>query len=62
MKRYFALVLTAVMLLALLAGCGPRTTDDIANRDQQTAEDSGLTIHKIGVATYNIKDAQVMMF
>ena len=62
MKRYFALVLTAVMLLALLAGCGPRTTDDISNRDQQTAEDSGLTIHKIGVATYNIKDAQVMMF
>ncbi len=62
MKKFFAFVLTAALLLSLLTGCGPRTTDDIAERDQNTAEASGLEIHKIGVATYNIKDAQVMMF
>lgn len=62
MKKYFPYVLAALMLLPLLAGCGPRTTADIANRDQETAEASGMSIHKIGVATYNIKDAQVMMF
>lgn len=62
MKRYFAFLLTAVILFSLWTGCGPRTTDSIANRDQQTAEESGLSIHKIGVATYNVKDAQVMMF
>lgn len=60
MKKCFALVLAAVLLL--FAACGPQTTSDIANRDQQTAEASGMTIHKIGVATYNIKDAQIMMF
>ncbi len=62
MKKFFAFVLTALMLLPLLAGCGPRTTGDVANRDQEAAEASGMTLHRIGVATYNVKDAQVMMF
>lgn len=62
MKRILAFALAAVLLAGLLAACGPRSAEDIANRDQRTAEDSGLTIHKIGVATYNIKDAQIMMF
>lgn len=62
MKRLTAILLTVALLCALLAGCGPRTSDDIANRDQQAAENSGLTIHKIGVATYNVKDPQIMMF
>lgn len=62
MKKNLAFALAAVLLICLLAACGPQNTSDIANRDQQTAEDSGLTIHKIGVATYNVKDAQVMMF
>lgn len=61
MKKRIALLLIAVMLLSILPGCS-FTTEDVANRDQQEAEASGLTIHKIGVATYNIKDAQVMMF
>lgn len=59
MKKYIGLLLAAVLLLAL-AGCA--TTNDVANRDQTQAEASGMTIHKIGVATYNIKDAQIMMF
>lgn len=62
MKKFLTLVFAAIVLLPLLAGCGPQTTNDIANRDQDAAEASGMTIHKIGVATYNIKDAQVMMF
>lgn len=63
MKRYVVAAAAAViMLLSLLAGCGRRTTEDIANQAQNTAEASGMTIHKIGVATYNIKDAQIMMF
>lgn len=62
MKRSIALVLVAVMLLFLLFGCAATTTADIANQDQVQAEASGMTIHKIGVATYDIKDAQIMMF
>jgi len=62
MKQYLAAVLAAVLLLSLLYGCAAQTTEDIANRDQAMAEASGMTLHKIGVATYNIKDAQVMMF
>lgn len=61
MKKYIGLLLAAVLLLAL-AGCAGETTNDVANRDQTQAEASGMTIHKIGVATYNIKDAQIMMF
>lgn len=62
MKQAIALVLTVAMLLSLFAGCAARTTEDIANQDQAEAEASGMTIHKIGVATYDIRDAQVMMF
>lgn len=60
MKRSIAFVLAAAMLLSLLFGCA--TTEDIANQDQTQAEASGMSIHKIGVATYDIKDAQIMMF
>lgn len=59
MKRFVAL---AVILLLLLIGCASRTTEEVANRDQTAAEASGMEIHKIGVATYNVKDAQIMMF
>lgn len=62
MRRYGALAAALVLSLLLLLGCGPRTTEDIANRDQSAAAASGMTIHKIGVATYNIRDAQIMMF
>lgn len=60
MKKLIACILTAALLLSLAAGCasGPTGMD----RDQQEAEGSGLTLHKIGVATYNLKDAQIMMF
>lgn len=61
MKRSMAFALAALILLSLLSGCAS-TTEDIAARDQQQAEASGLTIHKIGVATYNVQDAQIMMF
>lgn len=60
MKKYIAFLITALLLLSLVACTG--SSNDVANRDQDVAEDSGLTIHKIGVATYNVKDAQVMMF
>lgn len=59
MKKYIAFMITALLLLSLVACTG--SSNDVANRDQNVAEDSGLTIHKIGVATYNVKDAQVMM-
>ncbi len=62
MKKYIALILIAFVLIGVFIGCTTGTTEDIANRDQEEAEASGLTIHKIGVATYDIKDAQVMMF
>ena len=62
MKKYVAFALAVVMLLSLFSGCDGTTSEDIANRDQAEAEASGMTIHKIGVATYDIKDAQVMMF
>lgn len=59
MKRYLALLI-ALLLISSLTGCS--TTEAVAGRDQMEAEASGLPIHKIGVATYNVKDAQVMMF
>lgn len=62
MRRGFLHILAVAALFALLAGCVGGTTADIANRDQAEAEASGMSIHKIGVATYNIKDAQIMMF
>lgn len=62
MKKLTALILAALMLLCLFSGCGARSTEDIANQDEAQAEASGMRLHKIGVATYDIKDAQVMMF
>ena len=62
MKKIVACALAAVCLLAVLFGCSGKTTEDIANQDQLAAEASGLTLHKIGVATYDIKDAQIRMF
>ena len=44
------------------AGLRTKTTEDIANQDQLAASISGLNLHKIGVATYRIKDAQIRMF
>lgn len=61
MKRWFAWILTVLLLITALPGCS-MSTEDVANQDQVQAEASGLDLHKIGVATYNIKDAQVMMF
>ena len=60
MKKLIACILTTALLLSLAAGCTSSLTG--MDRDQQEAEDSGLTLHKIGVATYNLKDAQIMMF
>ncbi|MGM9661379.1 MAG: hypothetical protein ACI3WQ_12325 [Faecousia sp.] len=62
MKKYIAFVLMAAVLLSLFFGCTSKTTEDIANQDQLAASLSGLTLHKIGVATYDIKDAQIRMF
>lgn len=62
MKKYIAFALMAVLLLSMFYGCAPKTAEAIANQDQIQAELSGLTLHKIGVATYDIKDAQVRMF
>ena len=62
MKKIVACALAAVCLLAVLFGCAGKTTEDIANQDQLAAEASGLTLHKIGVATYDIQDAQIRMF
>lgn len=61
MKRWVAWILTVLLLVTALAGCAT-STQDVANQDQVQAEASGLVLHKIGVATYNVKDAQVMMF
>ena len=60
MKKVILLILTAALLLSLVSGCVSSLTG--INRDLQEAEDSGLTLHKIGVATYNLKDAQIIMF
>ncbi len=57
-------LIIAALLLALLPiafACGA-TSDDVADRDQIKAAASGLTIHKIGVPTYDINDSQVKMF
>ena len=62
MKKYIGFLLAVVLLFSLFSGCISGRSEDIANRDQEEAQASGLDIHKIGVATYNIKDAQVMMF
>lgn len=57
MKRLIALLL---VLLMVLAACGGKP--DAAEAEKNQAEASGLQLHKIGVATYNIQDAQVQMF
>lgn len=62
MRKIVSLIAVLAALLLLTACAAPKSTEDVANSDQQAAEASGLTIHKIGVATYNIKDAQVQMF
>ncbi|MCI7638895.1 MAG: hypothetical protein MSS60_03605, partial [Clostridiales bacterium] len=62
MKKIIACALGIFCLLAILFGCAPKTTEDIAEQDQLAASLSGLTLHKIGVATYDIKDAQIRMF
>lgn len=62
MKRVITCLLTLVLSLSLLTGCSGMSTEDISTQDQQEAADSGLESHKIGVATYNVKDAQIMMF
>ncbi len=61
MRRWIALFLVAIVLMTIFAGC-VNTTEDIANRDQSEAEAIGLEMHKIGVAVYNVKDNQIMMF
>lgn len=61
MKKHLAFLMIFVMLISM-AACGAQMTDAIANQDAAKAEASGLELHKIGVATYNIQDAQVMMF
>lgn len=59
MKRIISLLL---LCLLLLSGCGERSTEAVARQDEQIADACGLELHKIGAATYNIQDAQVMMF
>lgn len=59
MKKYIAFLLVLVLLLS---GCGAASQEQVANQDQISAEASGLELHKIGVATYNVQDAQVQMF
>ena len=62
MKKTIACALGILCLLAILFGCAPKTTEDIAEQDQLAASLSDLTLHKIGVATYDIQDAQIRMF
>lgn len=60
MKKIISVLLILVMLLSM-AACRSSSAA-LGEKEQQQAEAAGLTLHKIGVATYNIKDAQVMMF
>ena len=62
MKKIIACALAVACLLAALFGCSAKTTEDIANQDQLAAEASGLTLHRIAVATYAIKDAHIRRF
>ena len=62
MKKIIACALGILCLLTALLGCDPKTTEDIGNEDQIAASLSGLDFHKIGVATYDIQDAQIRMF
>lgn len=62
MKKSLALVMALVLTVSLCFGCASNTAGDILSAEQAQAEASGLKLHKIGVATYSIKDAQVRMF
>lgn len=60
MKKWIAFSLILIMLFTM-AAC-QNGSAALGEAEQQQAEASGLTLHKIGVATYNINDAQVRMF
>ena len=61
MKRIIATILIAAMVIAIaLSACGG--SGDPVDNAQQQAEAQGLTLHRIGVAVYNIADAEVMAF
>lgn len=62
MKKVITFLLMMILSLSLLTSCSGRSTEDRSTQEQQKTEDSGLENHKIGVATYNVKDAQIMMF
>ncbi|OUQ70087.1 hypothetical protein B5E53_00200 [Eubacterium sp. An11] len=62
MRKYILFFLTVILLGFLAFGCATTDSDDIATQNKREADASGLDSHTIGVATYNIRDAQVMMF
>ena len=62
MRKYILFFLTVILLGFLAFGCATTDSDDIATQNKREADASGLASHTIGVATYNIRDAQVMMF
>ena len=62
MRKYILFFLTVILLGSLAFGCATTDSDDIATQNKREADASGLDSHTIGVATYNIRDAQVMMF
>ena len=62
MKKVLIFLLSLVLSFSSLTGCSGMSTEDVSTQDQQEAKDSGLESHKIGVATYNVRDAQIMMF
>lgn len=62
MRKYILFFLTVILLGSLAFGCATTDSDDIATQNKKEADASGLDSHTIGVATYNIRDAQVMMF
>ena len=57
MKRVLSVVLIAALTFILLL---PSCVGSGENYGAQ--QDSGITVHKIGVAVYNIDDAEVMSF
>lgn len=61
-EKIYPVFLTVILLGSLAFGCATTDSDDIATQNKREADASGLDSHTIGVATYNIRDAQVMMF
>ena len=58
MKKTFALLLTAVMMLGLLAGCGSK--EETAPEGEDTATEEGVTSDlNVGVFYYNFADAYI---